>query len=174
MLNKRDKLVDSIPILGPRVVDGVPSGSILNKAKPVALKDFNLDGLLCRLERVDPKLYPSLYRVELHDEINQNIKIDWLYLKAENDEQPHWGTAQIFIAEQLYEQGQFSHYVVLIGTHSVDYAITVLQAYTDQRHTRTSSIHQTTWTTFKKFYQLRSIDLSSNNLVEFPICLKEC
>lgn len=129
-----------------------PSVANINKAKPVALKDFNLDGLLCRLERVDPKLYPSLYRVELHDEINQNIKIDWLYLKAENDEQPQWGTAQIFIAEQLYEQGQFSHYVVLIGTHSVDYAITVLQAYTDQRHTRTSSIHQTTWTTFKKFY----------------------
>ena len=124
----------------------------LNKAKPVTLKDFNLDGLVCRFERVDPKSYPSLYRVELHDEINQNIKIDWLYLKAENDEQPIWETAQIFIAEQHYVQGQFSHYVVLIGTHSVDYAISVLQTYTDQRHTKTSSIHQTNWTTFKKYY----------------------
>lgn len=28
--------------------------------------------------------------------------------------------------------------------------------------------------TFKKFYQLRLIDLSSNNLDEFPVCLKEC
>ena len=74
-----------------------PSVANINKAKPVALKDFNLDGLLCRLERVDPKLYPSLYRVELHDEINQNIKIDWLYLKAENDEQPHWGLSLIHI-----------------------------------------------------------------------------
>ena len=124
----------------------------LNKAKPVALKDFNLDGLLCRLERIDPKTFPSLYRVELHDEIDQNIKIDWLYLKAENDEQPIWETAQIFLAEQLYAQGQFSHYVVLIGTHSVEYATSVLQTYTDQRHTRTSSIHQTHWTTFKQHY----------------------
>jgi hypothetical protein len=33
-----DKLVDSTPILGPKAVDGVPlSGSILNKAKPVAM-----------------------------------------------------------------------------------------------------------------------------------------
>ena len=28
--------------------------------------------------------------------------------------------------------------------------------------------------TFRKFYQLRLIDLSSNQLDEFPICLKEC
>jgi hypothetical protein len=124
----------------------------LNKAKPVALKDFNLDGLVCRLERIDPKTFPSLYRVELHDEINQNIKIDWLYLKAENDVQPVWETAQIFVAEQLYAQGQFSHYVVLIGTHSVEYAATILQAYTDQRHTQTSSIHQTDWVIFKQHY----------------------
>jgi hypothetical protein len=124
----------------------------LNKAKPVALKDFNLDGLLCRLERIDPKTFPSLYRVELHDEIDQNIKIDWLYLKAENDVQPIWEKAQIFVAEQLYGQGQFSHYVVLIGTHSVDYATTILQAYTDQRHTQTSSIHQTDWVMFKQHY----------------------
>lgn len=123
-----------------------------NKAKPVALKDFNLDGLACRLERIDPKTFPSLYRVDLHDEIDQNIKIDWLYLKAENDVQPVWSKAQIFVAEQLYAQGQFSHYVVLIGTHSIEYATTVFQTYTDQRHTKTSSIHQTDWVTFKQHY----------------------
>lgn len=123
----------------------------LEKIKPLNT-EFNLDGLVCRLERVDPKVFPSLYHVDLHDEINQNIKIDWLYLKAENDEQPIWETAQIFLAEQLYAQGQFSHYVVLIGTHSVEYATSVLQTYTDQRHTRTSSIHQTHWTTFKQHY----------------------
>ena len=43
-----------------------PSVANINKAKPVALKDFNLDGLLCRLERVDPKLYPSLYLSLIH------------------------------------------------------------------------------------------------------------
>lgn len=124
----------------------------LNKAKPLALNDFSLDGLLCRLERVDARTFPSLYRVDLHNEIDQNIKIDWLYLKAENEAQPLWGSAQIFIAEQLYAQGQFSHYVVLVGTHSVEYATTILQAYTDQRHTRTSSIHQTSWNNFKQHY----------------------
>ena len=81
----------------------------LNKAKPLALNDFSLDGLLCRLERIDARTFPSLYRVDLHNEIDQNIKIDWLYLKAENEAQPLWGSAQIFIAEQLYAQGQFSH-----------------------------------------------------------------
>jgi len=126
----------------------------LNKAKPLALNDFSLDGLLCRLERIDARTFPSLYRVDLHDEIDQNIKIDWLYLKAENEAQPLWGSAQIFIAEQLYAQGQFSHYVVLVGTHSVEYATTILQAYTDQRHTRTSSIHQTSWNNFKQHYHL--------------------
>lgn len=124
----------------------------LNKAKPLALNDFSLDGLLCRLERIDARTFPSLYRVDLHNEIDQNIKIDWLYLKAENEAQPLWGSAQIFIAEQLYAQGQFSHYVVLVGTHSVEYATTILQAYTDQRHTRTSSIHQTSWNNFKRHY----------------------
>ncbi|ENX59291.1 MULTISPECIES: hypothetical protein [Acinetobacter] len=124
----------------------------LNKAKPLALNDFSLDGLLCRLERIDARTFPSLYRVDLHNEIDQNIKIDWLYLKAENEAQPLWGSAQIFIAEQLYAQGQFSHYVVLVGTHSVEYATTILQAYTDQRHTRTSSIHQTSWNNFKQHY----------------------
>lgn len=126
--------------------------SNLNKAKPIALKDFNLDGLLCKLERVDARAFPSLYRVDLHDEIDQNIKIDWLYLKAENEVQPLWESAQIFIAEQLYAQGQFSHYVVLVGTHSVEYATTILQSYTDQRHTRTSSVHQTSWSNFKQHY----------------------
>ncbi|MCI3878211.1 hypothetical protein [Acinetobacter higginsii] len=124
----------------------------LNKAKPLALNDFSLDGLICRLERIDARTFPSLYRVDLHNEIDQNIKIDWLYLKAENEAQPLWGSAQIFIAEQLYAQGQFSHYVVLVGTHSVEYATTILQAYTDQRHTRTSSIHQTSWNNFKRHY----------------------
>lgn len=124
----------------------------LNKAKPISLKDFNLDGIDCRLERIDARTFPSLYRVDLHNEIDQNIKIDWLYLKAENEAQPIWETAQIFIAEQLYAQGQFSHYVVLIGTHSVEYASTVLQAYTDQRHTKTSSIHQIGWSRFKQYY----------------------
>ena len=124
----------------------------LNKAKPIALKDFNLDGLLCRLERVDARTFPSLYRVDLHNDIDQNIKIDWLYLKAENDVQPIWESAQVFIAEQLYAQGQFSHYVVLVGTHNIEYATTILQAYTDQRHTTTSSIHQTSWTNFKQHY----------------------
>ena len=109
--------------------------------------------MLCRLERVDARTFPSLYRVDLHDDINQNIKIDWLYLKAENDVQPIWESAQVFIAEQLYAQGQFSHYVVLVGTHNIEYAITILQAYTDQRHTRTSSIHQTSWTIFKQHYR---------------------
>lgn len=140
----------------PRVKPGFRQGTLpsanLNKAQPLALNDFSLDGLLCRLERVDARTFPSLYRVDLHNEIDQNIKIDWLYLKAENEAQPLWGSAQIFIAEQLYAQGQFSHYVVLVGTHSVEYATTVLQAYTDQRHTRTSSIHQTGWTNFKRYY----------------------
>ncbi len=67
----------------------------LEKIKPLNT-EFNLDGLVCRLERVDPKVFPSLYHVDLHDEIDQNIKIDWLYLKAEKDEQPIWETAQIF------------------------------------------------------------------------------
>ncbi|WP_038344688.1 hypothetical protein [Acinetobacter sp. A47] len=124
----------------------------LNKAQPLALNDFNLDGLICRLERVDARTFPSLYRVDLHNDIDQNIKIDWLYLKAENEAQPIWESAQIFVAEQLYAQGQFSHYVVLVGTHSVEYAITILQAYTDQRHTRTSSIHQTSWVNFRQHY----------------------
>lgn len=128
-----------------------PSANLI-KAKPLTLNDFNLDGLLCKLERLDPRTFPSLYRVDLHNEIDQNIKIDWLYLKAENEAQPLWGSAQIFIAEQLYAQGQFSHYVVLVGTHSVEYATTILQAYTDQRHTRTSSIHQTSWNNFKQHY----------------------
>ncbi|MBP8006622.1 MAG: hypothetical protein KAZ18_06985, partial [Acinetobacter sp.] len=76
------------------------TSSNLNKAKPVALNDFNLDGLVCRLERINARAFPSLYRVDLHNEIDQNIKIDWLYLKAENDVQPVWESAQIFIAEQ--------------------------------------------------------------------------
>ena len=124
----------------------------LNKAQPIALKDFNLDGIPCRLERINARTFPSLYRVDLHDEIDQNIKIDWLYLKAENDAQPLWESAQIFIAEQLYAQGQFSHYAVLVGTHNTEYAITILQAYTDQRHTKSSSIHQTSWVNFKQHY----------------------
>lgn len=124
----------------------------LNKAQPLALNDFNLDGLICRLERIDARTFPSLYRADLHNEIDQNIKIDWLYLKAENEAQPIWESAQVFVAEQLYAQGQFSHYVVLVGTHNVEYAITILQAYTDQRHTRTSSIHQTSWSHFKQHY----------------------
>lgn len=128
------------------------TSSNLNKAKPVALNDFNLDGLVCRLERVNARTFPSLYRVDLHNEIDQNIKIDWLYLKAENEIQPVWESAQIFIAEQLYAQGQFSHYVVLIGTHSVEYAISVLQSYTNPLHTQTSSIHQTYWSNFKQHY----------------------
>ncbi|RZF52949.1 hypothetical protein EXE30_07395 [Acinetobacter halotolerans] len=128
------------------------TSSNLNKAKPVALNDFNLDGLVCRLERVNARTFPSLYRVDLHNEIDQNIKIDWLYLKAENEVQPVWESAQIFIAEQLYAQGQFSHYVVLIGTHSVEYAISVLQSYTNPLHTQTSSIHQTYWSNFKQHY----------------------
>ncbi|EPG35640.1 hypothetical protein [Acinetobacter colistiniresistens] len=140
----------------PRVKPGFRPGTLasanLNKAQPLALNDFSLDGLPCRLERVDARTFPSLYRVDLHNEIDQNIKIDWLYLKAENEAQPLWGSAQIFIAEQLYAQGQFSHYVVLVGTHSVEYATTILQAYTDQRHTRTSSIHQTSWNNFKQHY----------------------
>ncbi|MCH7309181.1 hypothetical protein MMO38_13725 [Acinetobacter sp. NIPH 1852] len=128
------------------------TSSNLNKAKPVALNDFNLDGLVCRLERINARTFPSLYRVDLHNEIDQNIKIDWLYLKAENDVQPVWESAQIFIAEQLYAQGQFSHYVVLIGTHSIEYAISVLQSYTNPLHTQTSSIHQTHWINFKQHY----------------------
>ena len=124
----------------------------LNKARPLSLNDFNLDGLLCRLERVNARAFPSLYRVDLHDERDQNIRIDWLYLKAENDAQPIWESTQIFIAEQLYAQGQFSHYVVLIGTHSVEYATTILQAHTNQHHTYTSSIHQTSWANFKHYY----------------------
>ncbi|QER40781.1 hypothetical protein F2A31_14160 [Acinetobacter suaedae] len=124
----------------------------LNKAKPVALNDFNLDGFLCRLERVNARHFPSLYRVDMHNEIDQNIKIDWLYLKAENEAQPVWESAQIFIAEQLYAQGQFSHYVVLVGTHNTEYATSVLQSYTSQQHTHTSSIHQTSWNNFKQHY----------------------
>lgn len=129
-----------------------PSANLSNKAKPISLSEFNLDGLQCRLERVSPKLFPSLYRVELENPTDQNVKVEWLYLKAENDEQPVWETAQIFVAEQLYVQGQFSHYVALIGTHSIEFATNILQTYTDQRHTRTNSIHQTSWNTFKQHY----------------------
>jgi hypothetical protein len=42
VLNKRERLVGSIPILGPRVVDGVPSASILRSANPVAIVESNL------------------------------------------------------------------------------------------------------------------------------------
>ena len=43
-----------------------------------------------------------------YDEIDQNIKTtDHWYLKAENDVQPIWEKAQIFVMEQLYGQGQF-------------------------------------------------------------------
>lgn len=128
------------------------SPSNLNKAKPVTLNDFNLDGFLCRLERVNARHFPSLYRVDMHNEMDQNIKIDWLYLKAENEAQPVWESTQIFIAEQLYAQGQFSHYVVLVGTHNTEYATSILQSYTNQQHTQTSSIHQTSWRNFKQHY----------------------
>ncbi|MDU6056082.1 MAG: hypothetical protein E6667_07810, partial [Acinetobacter junii] len=37
----------------------------LEKIKPLNT-EFNLDGLVCRLERVDPKVFPSLYHVDLH------------------------------------------------------------------------------------------------------------
>lgn len=88
----------------------------------------------------------------MHNEMDQNIKIDWLYLKAENEAQPVWESTQIFIAEQLYAQGQFSHYVVLVGTHNTEYATSILQSYTNQQHTQTSSIHQTSWRNFKQHY----------------------
>lgn len=145
---------NSKPVVKPKVGfrQNVRPVANLNKAKAISHSEFNLDGLLCRLERFNPRAFPSLYRVDLHDEIDQNIKIDWLYLKAENDEQPQWETAQIFVAEQLYAQGQFSHYLVLIGTHSVEYAASILQAYTDLRHTKTSTIHQTSWRTFKQYH----------------------
>ena len=42
VFNSLDRLVDSMPILGPKVVEGVPFESILNKAKPVAIVESNL------------------------------------------------------------------------------------------------------------------------------------
>ena len=39
--NNLDKLVGSIPILGPKLVEGVPSESMLNNANPIAMVESN-------------------------------------------------------------------------------------------------------------------------------------
>ena len=42
VLSKRERLVGSIPIFGPSVVEGVPSASMLRRANPVAIVESNL------------------------------------------------------------------------------------------------------------------------------------
>lgn len=113
---------------------------------------FYLDDFDCHLERVNPQISPALYRIESNALIDSDIRIDWLYLKSANEQQPAWESANVFISEQLYPQGQFSHYVVLIGTHHEEFASSIFVNYADVNRTIHRAFYRCRWQTFKASY----------------------
>ena len=122
----------------------------LNKAKPIALKDFNLDGLLCAVWNVDARTFLPCFTVLICTmTFTRTLKSTGSISRQKMTFLANLGICTGFIAEQLYAQGQFSHYVVLVGTHNIEYRPPSYRPIPTSVTPRTSSIHQTSWTNFK-------------------------